>query len=203
MASIGLFNTGALGPEPWPSEVSFVALSQLVSAHTTGLPGQHGSSCLPACMHGLTIHSVGPLRQGPCLLQGGWSCCAAKACSCCSRRLQCHILLCWLVPCRCSWQQTTAALLSLQLGWGLWLFPSSYARLGKHWMPRSCRIGQPQMTAGAAETAAAAAAAAAATPAAAPVGGWRSQLCAQRPCAAQGGASWTLFSNALHTLQVG
>lgn len=33
-------------------------------------------------------------------------------------------------PCRCSWQQTTAALLSLQLGWGLWLFPSSYARLG-------------------------------------------------------------------------
>jgi len=32
---------------------------------------------------------------------------------------------------RCSWQQTTAALLSLQLGWGLWLFPSSYARLGK------------------------------------------------------------------------
>lgn len=34
---------------------------------------------------------------------------------------------------RCSWQQTTAALLSLQLGWGLWLFPSSYARLG--WVP--------------------------------------------------------------------
>lgn len=32
---------------------------------------------------------------------------------------------------RCSWQQTTAALLSLQLGWGLWLFPSSYARLGE------------------------------------------------------------------------
>ncbi|WIA40146.1 hypothetical protein OEZ86_013545 [Tetradesmus obliquus] len=34
---------------------------------------------------------------------------------------------------RCSWQQTTTALLSLQLGWGLWLFPSAYARLG--WIP--------------------------------------------------------------------
>lgn len=34
---------------------------------------------------------------------------------------------------RCSWPQTTTALLSLQLGWGLWLFPSAYARLG--WIP--------------------------------------------------------------------
>lgn len=32
-----------------------------------------------------------------------------------------------------SWVATTTALLSLQLGWGLWLFPSSYARLG--WIP--------------------------------------------------------------------
>ena len=34
---------------------------------------------------------------------------------------------------KCTWQQTTAALLSLQLGWGLWLFPSDFARLG--WIP--------------------------------------------------------------------
>ena len=29
--------------------------------------------------------------------------------------------------------QTTATLLSLQLGWGLWLLPSDFARLG--WLP--------------------------------------------------------------------
>lgn len=34
---------------------------------------------------------------------------------------------------RCSWQATTTALLSLQLGWGLWLFPAGFARLG--WIP--------------------------------------------------------------------
>eukprot|EP00878_Enallax_costatus_P017308 GHUV01018177.1.p1 GENE.GHUV01018177.1~~GHUV01018177.1.p1 ORF type:complete len:275 (+),score=23.84 GHUV01018177.1:278-1102(+) len=33
----------------------------------------------------------------------------------------------------CTWAQTTTALLSLQLGWGLWLFPSGFARLG--WIP--------------------------------------------------------------------
>ncbi|KAF8063001.1 AVT1D [Scenedesmus sp. PABB004] len=32
-----------------------------------------------------------------------------------------------------AWYQTTTALLSLQLGWGLWLFPHSFARLG--WIP--------------------------------------------------------------------
>mmetsp|Transcript_35135 Transcript_35135/g.78203 ORF Transcript_35135/g.78203 Transcript_35135/m.78203 type:complete len:519 (+) Transcript_35135:215-1771(+) len=31
---------------------------------------------------------------------------------------------------RCHWLQTTSALLALQLGWGLWLFPADYARLG-------------------------------------------------------------------------
>ncbi|WIA36420.1 hypothetical protein OEZ86_007730 [Tetradesmus obliquus] len=34
---------------------------------------------------------------------------------------------------KCTWGQTTSALLSLQLGWGLWLFPAAYARLG--WIP--------------------------------------------------------------------
>lgn len=34
---------------------------------------------------------------------------------------------------RSTWAQTTTALLSLQLGWGLWLFPSGFARLG--WIP--------------------------------------------------------------------
>lgn len=33
----------------------------------------------------------------------------------------------------CHWLQTTTALLTLQLGWGLWLFPSDFARLG--WIP--------------------------------------------------------------------
>ena len=31
---------------------------------------------------------------------------------------------------RCSTLQTTAALLTLQLGWGLWLLPCDFARLG-------------------------------------------------------------------------
>eukprot|EP00877_Chromochloris_zofingiensis_P014032 jgi/Chrzof1/8883/Cz03g27260.t1 len=39
---------------------------------------------------------------------------------------------------RCNGYQTTAALLSLQLGWGLWLFPSDYARLG--WLPAICKF---------------------------------------------------------------
>lgn len=30
----------------------------------------------------------------------------------------------------CHWLQTTATLLTLQLGWGLWLFPADFARLG-------------------------------------------------------------------------
>jgi hypothetical protein len=50
MASIGLCNTGALGPELWVLRI--VALS----AHTTGLPG-HDSSCPLACMQALTANS--------------------------------------------------------------------------------------------------------------------------------------------------
>jgi hypothetical protein len=34
---------------------------------------------------------------------------------------------------RCTTLQTTAALLTLQLGWGLWLLPCDFARLG--WIP--------------------------------------------------------------------
>jgi hypothetical protein len=41
---------------------------------------------------------------------------------------------------KCTWQQTTAALLSLQLGWGLWLFPSDFARLG--WIPALGKLPQ-------------------------------------------------------------
>lgn len=54
------------------------------------------------------------------------------------------------LPGRCSWQQTTAALLSLQLGWGLWLFPSSYARLGEHWAAAAEHDGAAAEHAGAA-----------------------------------------------------